>query len=72
MSLSEVQIGQEATVRKIDLNLQTMHRLRALGMLEGTKVKVIQKKKNGTLVINLRGTRFALGKQISQNIEVSL
>lgn len=39
-------------------------------MLEGTIVKVVQRKRNGTLVINLRGTRFALGKEITRRIEV--
>ncbi|WP_289183895.1 FeoA family protein [uncultured Dubosiella sp.] len=70
MSLNTIQIGQEAMVKKIELNPQTLHRLRALGMLEGTIVKVVQRKRNGTLVINLRGTRFALGKEITRRIEV--
>lgn len=70
MSLNTIQIGQEAMVKKIELNPQTLHRLRVLGMLEGTIVKVVQRKRNGTLVINLRGTRFALGKEITRRIEV--
>ncbi len=72
MSLNEIQIGQEATVRKINATEQLMHRLRALGMLEGTRVKVVQRKHNGTLVINLRGTRFALGKELTREIEVAV
>ena len=36
MSLNTIQIGQEAMVKKIELSSQTLHRLRALGMLEGT------------------------------------
>lgn len=70
MHLNEVSKGMNVVVEHIDVNEQTKHRLRSLGMLRGTSVEVIQKKKSGTLVINLRGTRFALGKELSERIEV--
>lgn len=69
--LSSVQIGESVTVRKFDLNAKTALRLQALGMIPGTQVTVLQKKGKGTMIIDLRGTRFALGPSISENIEVS-
>lgn len=45
-------------------------RLEALGFNEGTKIMIINKKKNGSMIIKVRGTRLALGKHISKAIEV--
>ena len=56
-------------VRGMSLPLKTAKRLEALGMTAGTKISVLNKKKSA-LVIVVRGTRFALGKAIAQNIEI--
>ena len=45
-------------------------RLQALGLNDGTKVKILNRKKEGALIIQVRGTRLALGKHISSGIEV--
>lgn len=45
-------------------------RLQALGMNDGTKVRILNRKKKGALIIQVRGTRLALGKHISSGIEV--
>lgn len=45
-------------------------RLQALGLNDGTKIKVLNRKRKGALMIQVRGTRLALGKHISSNIEV--
>lgn len=45
-------------------------RLEALGVNEYTKVTVLNKKKSGTLIIMVRGTRLALGEKIADGIEV--
>lgn len=43
-------------------------RLEALGMTKGTPVSVQNRKGKGILIIKLRGTRFALGYNITKNI----
>lgn len=45
-------------------------RLQALGLNDGTVITVLNRKKNGALIIRVRGTRLAIGKHISQGIEV--
>ncbi|WP_283650550.1 FeoA family protein [Dubosiella newyorkensis] len=70
MTLKEIPKGKSVVVRQINTNEQTRRRLRTLGMLRGTPIEVVQRKQNGTLVIRLRGTRFALGKELSEQIEV--
>lgn len=46
-------------------------RLEALGLNDGTIVRVLNRKKNGAMIIKVRGTRLALGKHITSLIEVS-
>ena len=53
----------------MDLPFRTAKRLEALGMTSGAKVSVLNKKK-AALIVEFRGTRFALGKAIAQNINI--
>ncbi len=70
MYLKDAQIGRTYVVQKIDLPFQLERRLEALGMTNQTPVSVLNRKGKGILIIKLRGTRFALGYNITQNIEV--
>ena len=56
-------------VRGMSLPVKTAKRLEALGMTAGTKIAVLNKKKSA-LVVEFRGTRFALGSAVAQNIEI--
>lgn len=70
MYLKDAQIGRTYVVQKISLPFQLERRLEALGMTSQTPVSVLNRKGKGILIIKLRGTRFALGYNITQNIEV--
>ncbi|HJC45640.1 MAG TPA: FeoA domain-containing protein [Candidatus Faecalibacterium faecigallinarum] len=70
MYLKDAQIGRTYVVQKIDLPFQLERRLEALGMTNQTPVSVLNRKGKGILIIKLRGTRFALGCNITKNIEV--
>ena len=69
-SLWTIEKGKEVVVEGIYLEDNLSRRLEALGMNEGTPLTVITKKKSGAMVIKLRGSRLALGKEITSNIEV--
>lgn len=71
MRLKEGTTGLEYIVSRLDLGMHLKDRLQSLGMITGTQIEVIHKKKNGTMVIDLRGTRFALGSHITDKIEVT-
>lgn len=71
MRLKAGTIGLEYIVSRLDLGMHLKDRLQSLGMITGTQIEVIHKKKNGTMVIDLRGTRFALGSHITDKIEVT-
>ena len=72
MRLNEGAKGSRLKVLHMDLPVQTERRLEVLGMLEGTVISVVNRKKRGAMIIKIRGTRFAIGEQITKNIEVEL
>lgn len=45
-------------------------RLEALGIFEGTRIEILNKKKNGAVIIKARGARWALGKEFAQGIQI--
>ena len=71
MELRQGKIRGTYVIDKISLPLQTEKRLEALGMTQGTPVEVLNRKSGGTMIVRVRGTRFALGKGITGNIEVT-
>ncbi len=70
MTLDKGTIGETYTVKKMDLPEQVEHRLEAIGMTLGGKVSVLGGKDKGTLILKVRGARFAMGRGITQKIEV--
>lgn len=70
MRLNEGEKGSRLEVLRMELPVQTERRLEVLGMLEGTEISVVNRKKKGAMIIKIRGTRFAVGEQITKNIEV--
>lgn len=70
MNLSQGQPGQVYSVVSMSLPPGTEKRLEVLGMTTGTEIQVLNRKGKGILIIKIRGTRLALGKNITQNIEV--
>lgn len=70
MLLKDIAAGQACIVEEIDLPFQMERRLEALGMTRQTRVSVVNRKGKGILIIKLRGSRFALGCQITDRITV--
>ena len=70
MLLKDAKIGRTYIVESIDLPFQLERRLEALGMTQRTSISVFNRKGKGILIIKLRGTRFALGYNITKHITV--
>lgn len=70
MTLYEGEKGKSYSVRELFMEEGLMRRLQALGLNEGTTVKILNRKRSGALIIYVRGTRLAVGKHISANTEV--
>ena len=72
MLLKDIPAGQSCVVERIDLPFQMERRLQALGMTRQAQLAVVHRKGKGILIVKLRGTRFALGYQITKQITVRL
>ena len=70
MKLIEGKVGQDYEVRDTSLPPEMERRLEALGLTYGSAVSVMNKKKHGAMVIKIRGPRFAVGKNIAENVNI--
>ena len=70
MTLYEGQTGGRYLVADMKIEEDISRRLQALGLIEGTRLKLLNRKRHGSLIIYVRGTRLALGKHITSGIEV--
>lgn len=70
MTLREGTIGSRYQVTEIQLEDKVKRRLQMLGMTKGTEVRVLNNKKSGSIIMKVRGTRFAIGKRIAEGILV--
>lgn len=70
MTLNYGTIGENYIVKALHLPEKVKHRLEALGMTQGTQVVILERKDRGTEVLKLRGSRFAVGRGITEGIEV--
>ncbi|MDE5909448.1 MAG: FeoA domain-containing protein [Lachnospiraceae bacterium] len=70
MSLFEGIKGANYEIKGLYVEEGITRRLQALGLNDGTIITVLNRKKNGALIIRVRGTRLAIGRHISQGIEV--
>lgn len=70
MSLFEGMKGISYEIKGLHVEEGITRRLQALGLNDGTVITVLNRKKNGALIIRVRGTRLAIGRHISQGIEV--
>lgn len=70
MNVSQAQKGRTYLVKKVNLEGNIERRLEMLGMTDKVKLMVLNKKNQGAVIIKVRGTRFAIGKEIADAIEI--
>ncbi|MEG0072762.1 MAG: FeoA family protein [Raoultibacter sp.] len=70
MTLAQGVIGCFYEVEETNLPLGVEKRLEALGMTRGTRIEVLNSKSGGTLIVKVRGSRFAVGRGIASKISV--
>ena len=71
MILRNGAIGKSYIVKELNLPKEAERRLEILGMTENTSIDVVNKKKSGSMIIRIRGTRFAIGRGFSKKITVT-
>lgn len=70
MTLFEAETDKSLIITGLYVEDSMARRLQALGLNEGTRIKVKQRKKKGALIVQVRGTKLALGKHITAGIKV--
>lgn len=70
MTLLDCPPGACRRIQGLDLPLELARRLEALGLIAGSPVEVLRKKRRGAMIITVRGTRFAVGRDIAAYITV--
>lgn len=68
--LSDLITGECATIVSIRHGFGISHRLSSLGFTPGVEILMVQNIGHGPLVVNVRGTRVALGRHESRSILV--
>lgn len=71
MTILEGTIHGKYVVQDITIQENILRRLEALGIIPGTRLVLMNRKKNGTSIIKVRGTRWAIGREIAGGILVN-
>lgn len=70
MTLLEAAIGSVYEIEKIDLEAAVQRRMEMLGMTHRARIQVMNRKRNGSVIFKVRGTRYAVGKRFAEGIYV--
>lgn len=70
MTLRECKVDKDYVVEDMDLDQGIMIRLKALGLTDGTHIHILNKKRSGSIIFHVRGSRLAVGKDIAESIHV--
>lgn len=71
MLLKDGMIGHDYIVQSIDLPTSIQRHLESLGMTYHTTLTVLNRKRPGIMIVQLRGSRYALGFSVTKQIEVT-
>lgn len=63
-------MAQTYSVGTIELPDDVRIRLQSLGMTSGTQIQVLNRKRGGSVIFKIRGTRLAVGRRIAENITI--
>lgn len=70
MTVLDGKKGSSYYVKEMNLLHQVEIRLQALGLTIGTKITILNNKRNGAVIFKVRGTRLAVGKEIAEAIQI--
>lgn len=70
MTIMDGSMNGTYVVTDISMEENIMRRLESLGINSGTKLQLMNRKRNGTVIIKVRGTRWAIGRDIAKGILV--
>ncbi len=69
--LTEIGLGEIAVLFQFKMPKTSINRLLSLGFTPGVEISIVQNYGRGPLVVNVRGTRVALGRSEALGILVN-
>ena len=69
MTINTAALGTSYIIKRITLDEPVKRRFEILGMTESSAISVLNKKSSG-VIINVRGTRLAIGKDFAEGVEL--
>lgn len=72
MVLGNGEKGDLLMILSIDTDMKIKNRLQDMGLTRGVRVRVMGYYANNALIINIRGSRVVIAKEIAENIQVEL
>jgi ferrous iron transport protein B len=72
LRLAQMEVGQQARVRKLEGGKGFISRLAAMGFTPGAPVTIIRKNGSGPVLVSLRGAQVALGYEEAEKIKLSI
>ena len=70
LTLSDAPLSTPLRVTGIESGRQAQTRLASMGIVPGEEVRVLQRDNGGPLLVDVKGTRVALGRGISTKVIV--
>ncbi len=68
--LSNGKKGEQFTIINIDADLKIKKRLQDMGLTQGIRIKIMSHYSNNAFILNVRGSRVVIGKDIADKIHV--
>lgn len=68
--LNDVKKNTNVTLEELCNNRRLKQKLRDMGLTKGVEFKVVNNSNNGPVIVNLRGSKLALGHGMSKKIMV--
>jgi len=70
MVLYKGDVGKAYRIEDTNIDDKIKRRLEVMGLTNGTQIEILNKNINGSLILKVRGSRFAIGKRIAEGIDV--
>lgn len=71
MSLAKMERGKKVTIVSLKTDRAFEERLAALGLFPGAEVEVVRNSRGGEMILGCLDSRFALGRELANAIEVA-
>jgi len=70
MTLFDGKVNGKYIVESVDVNIKTKKRLQDMGITQGVSIKIMSKLGEHAYILRIRGSRVALGRDITDKIIV--